>query len=152
MLVKTLLEDNQRELITIQPETSIDESMALMIENKIGCLPVLDINKTLVGILSDKDIFKSIHETGGDFHSLTARDLMTTKVISGILADEVDEVAKVMQKYYIRHIPIIDEGKLVGLISQRDILNYEIESRQTENRYLQQHLDGVHTRDRSADL
>ncbi len=152
MLVKTLLEENQRELIIIKPETSIDDTMALMIENKIGCLLVLDVDKALVGIISDKDIFKSIHETGGEFHSLTAKDLMTTDVISGKLTDEVTDVARIMQKYYVRHIPIIDEGNLVGLISQRDILNYEIERHETDNRYLQQHMDGVHTRDRSADL
>ncbi|RKX22678.1 MAG: hypothetical protein DRP51_01975 [Candidatus Zixiibacteriota bacterium] len=152
MLVKTLLEDKPRELITIEPETTLDDAMALMIEKNIGCLLVLDADKKLQGILSDKDIFKSIYETKGEYHSLRAKDIMTAAVIAGKLTDEVANVAWVMQKNYIRHIPILEEGNVVGLISQRDILKYEIETREMENRYLQQHMDGIHTRDRSADL
>lgn len=152
MLVKTLLEDKSVELITIEPETSIDDAMELMIKNKIGCLMVLDDDKKLKGIISDKDIFKTVHETKGEYHSLMAKDIMTAAVIAGKLTDEVTNIAWVMQKNYVRHIPILDEGNLVGLISQRDILKYEIETRELENRYLQQHMDGVHARDRSADL
>jgi len=152
MLVKTLLEDETKELITITPDTSIDDAMGLMIEKKIGCLLVLDTDKKLEGIVSDKDIFKFIHETKGEYHSLKAKDIMTAAVIAGKPTDEITNIAWVMQKNYIRHIPIIDEGNLVGLVSQRDILKYEIETREIENRYLQQHMDGTHTRDRSADL
>jgi len=152
MLVKTLLEDKPRLLITIEPQKPINDAMALMIEKNIGCLLVLDSKKKLQGILSDRDIFKTIHETKGEYHSLVAKDVMTSAVIAGKLTDEITNIAWVMQKNYIRHIPILDDGDLVGLISQRDILKYEIETREMENRQLQQHMDGIHTRDRSADL
>ena len=152
MLVKTLLEDKPRELITTEPQTSLDVAMGQMIDNNIGCLLVLDSDKKLQGILSDRDIFKSVYKTKGEFQSLKVKDVMTSTVIAGKLTDEVTNAAWVMQKNYIRHIPIVDDGNVVGLVSQRDILKYEIESRELENRYLQQHMDGVHARDRSADL
>ncbi len=152
MLVKTLLENKPGELINIKPETSLDEAMELMLEKNIGCLLVLGSDKYLEGILSDRDIFKSVHKTKGDYHSLKVKDIMTVAVIAGKLTDEVSNIAWVMQKNYIRHIPIVDDNSVVGLVSQRDILKYEIERQELDNRYLQQHMDGIHTRDRSADL
>ncbi len=152
MLVKTLLEDKPHDLITVVPETTLDKAMELMLEKNIGCLMVLGDDKKLQGILSDRDIFKTVHKTKGDFHSLKVKDIMTVAVISGKLTDEVSNIAWVMQKNYIRHIPIVDDNSVVGLVSQRDILKYEIERQEIDNRYLQQHLDGTHTRDRSADL
>jgi signal-transduction protein with cAMP-binding, CBS, and nucleotidyltransferase domain len=152
MLVKTLLEDKPHDLITVVPETTLDEAMEIMLGKNIGSLLVLDSENKLNGILSDRDIFKTVHKTKGDFHSLKVKDIMTVAVISGKLTDEVSNIAWVMQKNYIRHIPIVEDNKVVGLISQRDILKYEIERHELDNRYLQQHLDGVHTRDRSADL
>ena len=152
MLVKILLEEKAGELITVKPETSLNDAMALLIDKNIGCLLVLDTDKKLQGILSDRDVFKSVYKTKGEYHSLKVKDIMTVAVIAGKLTDEVSNVAWVMQKNYIRHIPIVDDGNVVGLVSQRDILKYEIENREIENRYLQQHMDGIHTRDRSADL
>ena len=152
MLVKTLLAEKSRELITINPQTSIDEAMDIMIKNKIGCLLVIDKDETLTGIVSDKDIFKAIHQAKGEYHSLKAEDVMTSAVIVGMPNDELASIAWIMQKNWVRHIPIVDEGNLVGLVSQRDILKYEINARETENRYLQQFMDGIHIRDRSADV
>ncbi|MCP4704530.1 MAG: CBS domain-containing protein [candidate division Zixibacteria bacterium] len=152
MLVKTLLENKPSELITIKPDSSLDDAMTLMIDKNIGSLLVLDDDKILQGILSDRDIFKSVYKTKGEYHSLKIKDVMTSAVISGKLTDEVTNIAWVMQKNYIRHIPIVDEGNVVGLVSQRDVLKYEVEHRKLENRYLQQHMDGVYARDRSADL
>lgn len=152
MLVKTLLEDKPSKLITIEPDSSLDDAMALMIDHNIGSLLVLDTEKNLMGILSDRDIFKAVYKSKGEYHSLKIKNVMTTAVITGKLTDEVSNLAWVMQKNYIRHIPIVDENDVVGLVSQRDILKYEVEHRELENRYLQQHMDGVHTRDRSADL
>ena len=152
MLVKTLLEEKPAELITIKPETSLDDAMALMLEKNIGCLLILDSNKKLAGILSDRDIFKSVYKTKGDYQSMKVKDIMTVAVISGKVTDEVSNIAWVMQKNYIRHIPIVENKDIVGLVSQRDILKYEIERQEIDNRYLQQHMDGTHTRDRSADL
>lgn len=152
MLVKTLLAEKSRELITINPQTSIDEAMDIMIKNKIGCLLIVDKEEKLTGIVSDKDIFKAIHKAKGEYHSLKAEDVMTSAVIVGLPNDELASIAWIMQKNWVRHIPIVDEGNLVGLVSQRDILKYEISARETENRYLQQFMDGIHIRDRSADV
>lgn len=152
MIVKDIIKKNQRNIITAGPSTSVDEAMNLMITNNIGCLPIVDTKGQLIGIVSDKDIFRKIHETGGEYHSLKLEDVMTSAVIVGLPEDKIEYIAGVMNKNYIRHVPILVEEQLVGLISLRDILKVQTNQITIDNRFLQQHLDGIHHRDKSGDI
>lgn len=152
MLVKTLLEAKKREIITVSPSTLIDDAMDLLISNKIGCLPVIEENGRLLGILSDKDIFKKLYETKGDYHSLKVEDVMTTALVVGLPDDDISYIAGVMDKNWIRHVPIVEGEKLIGLVSQRDILKTQAQKTEIENRYLSMYMEGMDSRDLSADL
>jgi CBS domain-containing protein len=151
MLVKTLLANKPREIITTSKKTSVDAAMDLMISNNIGCLPVVDEQGKLIGIVSDKDIFRKIHDTKGQYHDLTVADIMTDALIVGLPDDELAYIAGVMDKNWIRHVPILDGEKLIGLVSQRDIIRTQAEHHEIENRYLNLYIDGLHSRDKSAD-
>ncbi|MEW5924008.1 MAG: CBS domain-containing protein [Candidatus Zixiibacteriota bacterium] len=152
MIAKDLIKKKQKKIITAGPSTSVDEAMNLMISNNIGCLPIIDAKGKLIGIVSDKDIFRKIHETRGDYHSLKLEDVMTSAVIVGLPEDNIEYIAGVMDKNYIRHVPILEQEQLVGLISLRDILKVQTNQIAIENRFLQQHLDGIHQRDKSGDF
>ena len=147
MLVKGLLENKPTEIITTTPSTSIHEAMESLITKGIGCLPVLD-GKDLVGIISDKDIFKRIFETKGDYHSLTVKDVLTAEVIVGLPDDEIEYICGIMEKNSIRHMPIIDGGNMIGIISLRDIIKTQSANTAVENRYA---MDMLARRDRSGD-
>ncbi len=149
MQVKTLLESKPKRIISSNPSMSIDEAMGLLISNKVGCLPVVDNEGKLIGILSDKDIFTKVYQTKGDYQSLRVADLMTTDPIVGLPSDDVEYVAGVMEKNSIRHIPIVDGQRLIGLISQRDIFKTWTVARDLENRYL---MDMLERRDKSGDI
>ena len=151
MLVKTLLANKPREIITSSKKTSLDAAMDLLISNNIGCLPVVDDDGKLIGIISDKDIFRKIHDTKGQYHDLTVGDVMTDALIVGLPDDDIAYIAGVMDKNWIRHVPILDGEKLVGLVSQRDIIRTQAEHHQIENRYLNLYIEGLHSRDKSAD-
>lgn len=151
MLVKNLLESKPRQIVAVKPEVSVDEAMDLLIRNNIGCLPVVNDNGELVGIVSDKDIFKKVHETKGQYHELSVKDLMTTNLIVGLPDDDIMYIAGIMKKNWIRHVPIVEEGTVVGLVSLRDILKTVTKTTDIENRYLKMYMDGLHSRDRSAD-
>ncbi len=151
MLVRTLLESKPREIITARPETSIDEAMELLIKHKISCLPVLDSDDKLVGIVSDKDIFKKIYETKDQYHKLTVGEVMTEALIVGLPSDEISYIAGVMDKNWIRHVPIVDGDKLIGLVSQGDIITMQAEHHEIENRYLNLYIQGLGFRDKSAE-
>lgn len=151
MLVSTLLETKPREIITARPTTTIEEAMELLIKHKISCLPVLESDGKLVGIISDKDIFKKIHETKGNYHSLRIGDVMSTNLIVGLPDDDIEYIAGIMDKNWIRHVPIVSGDKMVGLVSEGDIIKTLTHRKKIENRYLKMYLDGLSSRDMSGD-
>lgn len=151
MLVKTLLDSKKRDIITTRPSVSVDAAMDVLISNEIGCLPVLDDDESLIGIVSDKDVFRKVHETKGDYHSLTVGDLMTTDLIVGLPEDSVDYILGVMSMNWIRHVPIVAGEKVVGLVSLWDVIRATAKNLEIENRYLRLYMDGLHRRDQSGD-
>jgi CBS domain-containing protein len=151
MLVRTLLETKDKDVITVGSEAAIDDAMESLISNNIGCLPVIDEKGRLVGILSDKDIFRKIHESKGDYHALKVSDLMNTDLIVGVPDDDLEYIATVMSQNWIRHVPIVEGERLVGLVSSRDIIKTEAKRTAIENRYLRMYMDGLGSRDRSAE-
>ncbi|MBD3401322.1 CBS domain-containing protein [candidate division GN15 bacterium] len=151
MLVRNLLEQKAREVITTTPTQTIDAAMDLLIKNNIGCLPVLDDAGKLIGIISDKDVFHKIHETNGKYHDLTVAEVMSTELLIGLPSDELEYIAGIMDKNWIRHIPIVEEERIIGLVSQRDIIKMTARHAELENRYLNLYLEGLHHRDKSAD-
>ena len=151
MLVKNLLESKPKEIVSAAPDTSVEDAMDVLIQKNIGCLPVLDDEGELVGIVSDKDIFRKIHETRGEYHALKVVDVMSTNLIVGLPDDDITYIAGIMRKNWIRHVPIVKEGEVIGLVSLRDILMTTSRTTDIENRYLKMYMDGLHTRDRSAD-
>ena len=152
MLVKAILESKSREIVTAKPSMTFDEAMGTLIEKGISCLPVVDDNGDLKGIISDRDIFRKIHETKGDYSSLTVGDVMKESLIVGVPEDDASYITGLMSKNWIRHIPIVEDGKLVGLVSQRDIIVSQAEKKEIENRYLKAYLDDVSGPSRSGDL
>ncbi len=149
MLVKTLLEAKPKQVITAVAETTIEQAMDMLIKNKIGCLPVLDPGKKLVGIISDTDIFKKIHQTKGQYDSLTVQDLMKTELIVGLPDDDINYIAGIMDKNWIRHVPIVEGDNVIGMVSLRDIHKTYVKNKEVENRYL---MDMLEKRDKSGDI
>lgn len=152
MLVRTILEDKGRQLVTCSTETTIKEAMELLINNGIGCLPILNDEQKLVGIVSDKDIFQRIHETEGDYRAVRLSEIMSSDLVVGVPEDTIKYVAKIMDKNWIRHLPIVSGDELIGLVSQRDIIKTQVENIKAENRYLRLYTDPLGSRDKSSDL
>ncbi|MEA1981575.1 MAG: CBS domain-containing protein [candidate division Zixibacteria bacterium] len=151
MLVKNTLEQLNKKIVTASSKMTIEEAMDLLITNKIGCLPVLNDGNQIVGILSDKDIFHKIHETKGDYKHLKVEDIMTTEVVVGIPEDEINTIANIMDNNWIRHVPIVKDDKMVGLLSIGDVNRAQMESTKIENRYLKLYTGGMGSRDKSSD-
>jgi len=151
MLVKNILAEKSGELITASPGTSLDEGMKLLIEHGIACLLVTDDNEKLVGIVSDRDIFKKVYETKGEYHKLRLEDIMTSALIVGLPTDKIANIAWIMEKNYIRHIPIVEGDKLIGIVSERDIIKHQTDKIEIENRYLTTYMEDIHHRDMSGD-
>jgi len=142
MLVKDLLKKKEREVITIEPSVKILEAMGKLIDDKISCLLVMDSADKLTGIVSDKDIFHTVYKDRENFHEYTVSDIMTTDLIIGLLDDDINYIAGIMTQNRVRHVPILEKDKLVGLISIGDIIKAQMKYMQIENRYLKLYIDG----------
>lgn len=149
MLVKGILEGKSQKVITARPDTTLEQAMEMLILNKIGCLPVVDDDDKLAGIVSDKDIFEKIYETKGQYHSLKLEHVMSSQLIIGLPTDDIDYIAGIMEKNWIRHVPIVEGEKVIGIISQRDIHRTYVRNKEVENRYL---MDMLEKRDKSGDI
>jgi CBS domain-containing protein len=142
MLVSEILAANSRPLITAAVSTTIHEAMDLMIEHKISCLLVVNEHRRLVGIVSDKDIFRLAHTSPNNFVNHTVWDVMTEGVMTALPSDDIYQVAALMTRYRFRHVPIVENEHLIGLISIGDIVKAQLDSMQDENSQLRKYISG----------
>ncbi len=144
MFVRDLLRSSPRDIITVDPSTGVLEAMETLITNKIGCLPVMNKEGKLLGILDDQDIFRAVYENREKFEEFTASDLMTADLIIGMPEDDLNYIAGLMAKNDIRYIPIMEEKKMIGLVSPGDVVKAQMTHIEIENRYLKMYMEGTH--------
>jgi CBS domain-containing protein len=121
MKVSTMLATKGNKLISITPEQSVKEAVALLDRYNIGALVVLDENGVLTGIFSERDVVRQlIHQN--DLLSQPVRNLMTAEVVTCMPQDDLMSVASVMTERRFRHLPVLDNGELLGIISIGDVL------------------------------
>ena len=116
--------------MTKGPE-SIDESATLadaarkMVQLDVGALPISDTDDRLVGMLTDRDIVVKATPPGADPAATTAGELMQTASVVVIEADRsIDEAVELMMQHQVRRLPVVDDGALVGMLSQADVCRY----------------------------
>lgn len=124
MKVRSILAKKGMNVITITPDKTIREAVALLTEKNIGALVVVAENKQPVGILSERDIIRHA-ATNEEVFSCTVAELMTKQLITGLPNDDAFSIAHTMTEKRFRHMPILEDGKLVGIISQGDIMKAE---------------------------
>jgi len=138
MNIARILATKGMNVITIRPEQSIGEAIALLAKRNIGALVAVDEAGKPVGILSERDIVRAAAKNEQVF-SQTVSELMTKNVIVGMPQDDLRAVAHTMTERRFRHLPIMDEGKLIGIVSigdvvkaQRDQYEGEVDTLQTQ--------------------
>ena len=123
-------------VVTIGPDASVDDAVALLLRHHISGLPVVDDNKRLLGIITEYNLLQAI--TRADFKTELVRSVMNVDVMT------VDEntiplkVVGIMQKHKIRRVPVLRNGELVGIISRRDILRYVRENEEVLRGFLEE--------------
>jgi CBS domain-containing protein len=113
------------DVITVDRSTPIYDALEILLENDITGLPVVNDNKTLVGIITEKDILKLLSVLEND--TATVEDFMTKEVMSIDQQEDLIAVCECLIKNNFRRIPIISKGKLTGIISRKDIIKYILE-------------------------
>ncbi len=137
MKIRDILKEKGREVITIHTDAGIADIAYVMMTNKIGALLVEEEGK-LAGIVTERDIVFVLGETGGGLAGLTAADIMVKKenLIVAELDDDSDQVMAVMIQKNIRHMPVMEEGEIIGVLSIRDVVKAHVKKLQAQVHFL----------------
>lgn len=142
MKVRELLKTKGNRVVTIQPQETLVEASRRLTENSIGALLVLALDSTIEGIVSERDLVKVCANQNGNLGASLVRDAMSTNLLIGVPEDEVDYILGIMTLNRIRHVPIMDQGKLLGIISIGDVVKARIQETEVKSRYLEEYIFG----------
>lgn len=127
--VADILEVKGHEVWTVAPDATVYEALQIMADKGIGAVVVLDGDR-LAGIMSERDYARKVILLGKASRETTVREIMTDKVVAVFPHTSVDECMAIMTQRRIRHLPVVDQGKLVGLISIGDVVKAIISEQQ----------------------
>lgn len=127
MRVGQILKSKGTRILSIRLRESVAAAAKLMVAENIGALVVTDVvlteGSTVVGMLSERDIVRALVASGQDIMKLPVEKLMTKKLISCDPNDDLADVMEKMDRHGIRHLPVLDEHTLVGVLSVRDVIH-----------------------------
>lgn len=127
--VKQLLDGKGYQVWTVSPDQSVLDAIKLMAEKGVGALVVVDGGK-VVGIITERDYARKVILQERSSRTTPVRDIMTTRVICTHLANTAEECMAVMTDKRVRHLPVMDDGQLVGMISIGDLVKSIIDHQQ----------------------
>jgi CBS domain-containing protein len=140
MNVQAVLETKGHEVVTTRAETSVADVCRLLQRRRIGAVPVVDDAGRILGIISERDIVAGLSEHGAVVVGLSADALMSRQVRHCQPGDSIAEIMAVMTNRRVRHLPVIDEGRLCGLISIGDVVKARLDEAALEVDSLRQYV------------
>jgi CBS domain-containing protein len=142
MKIKEITRINGREIVTVGPNDTVTQAIDKLFNHKIGALPVCEADGKLVGIISERDILKGLHQRSKDVTSARVRDLMTREVIVGVPEDDLEEILKTMTEKGVRHLPVMVGPRVIGMLSIRDVIEERLTECHAQVRYLNDYIAG----------
>ena len=126
MKINAILATKGMNVVTIRPEQSVREAIAILSKHNIGVLVVVNASAGVVGILSERDVVRRAAHNEHIFDRAVS-ELMTKKVITGSPGDDLDPVLKTMTEKHFRHLPIVENDKLVGIVTLGDMVKARLD-------------------------
>ncbi|GAA2658089.1 MULTISPECIES: CBS domain-containing protein [Nonomuraea] len=140
MLIGTILRNKGSEVATVRPDATVRELLASLAEHNIGAVVVSDDGSTIAGIVSERDVVRKLNDRGAGVLDATVAEIMTSEVRTCAPDANVDDLRRTMTTHRIRHVPVIDSGRLVGIVSIGDVVKSAIEELETEKASLVDYL------------
>ncbi|MDJ0945409.1 MAG: CBS domain-containing protein [Kiloniellales bacterium] len=142
MLVRHIVSVSGAGVATARPDATIADAAKLLKERNIGALVVTTEDGRLAGILSERDLVRGLPDHGADLLALKVKDRMTAEVTTCSPDDRVDGIMKLMTDGRFRHLPVVEDGKLVGIVSIGDVVKSRLEELESETTTLRQYIAG----------
>jgi CBS domain-containing protein len=142
MSVRAILEAKGSQVATVPADATIRVALDKLKIGNYGALVVSDDGETVQGIISERDIVRAMAEHGNDLLTTPVARLMTRQVHTCRLSDKVKELMGVMTRHRIRHVPVVEDGRLCGLISIGDVVKTRVDELETETSVLRDYIGG----------
>jgi CBS domain-containing protein len=139
MTVRAILDTKGHNVLSVGPETKLAAVIKLLGERKIGAVLVMS-NGRMEGILSERDIVRMLGERGAAVLDAPVSEVMTRKVVSCREKDTVAAIMEMMTNGKFRHLPVVEDERVVGLISIGDVVKWRVQEYENEQEALQQYI------------
>ncbi|HXS85873.1 MAG TPA: CBS domain-containing protein [Mycobacterium sp.] len=126
-------------VVTINPEATVAELLAGLAEHNIGAMVVAGPDG-LKGIVSERDVVRQLHAHGASLLSQPVEKIMTSMISTCSKSDTVDSLTLLMTEHRVRHVPVLEDGKLIGIVSIGDVVKTRMEELESEHEQLQSYI------------
>ena len=139
MRIADVLSNKGAAVATIAPETTVSQLLASLAALNIGAMVVVGPDG-LAGIVSERDVVRELHKRGGGLLGQPVSEIMTTVLATCTPRDTVDHIVVLMTQNRVRHVPVLDDGRLAGIVSIGDVVKTRMEELETEQQHLQDYI------------
>jgi CBS domain-containing protein len=139
MRIADVLRNKGAAVVTINPDATVRELLAGLAEQNIGAMVVVGA-EGVVGIVSERDVVRQLHSHGASLMSRPISKIMTSTIATCTKSDSVDAVSALMTNNRVRHVPVLDGKKLIGIVSIGDVVKTRMEELEAEQRQLQSYI------------
>jgi CBS domain-containing protein len=140
MTVARILAEKGREVVTTQPHRTLKEVVELLAAKGVGAVVVSDASMSVLGILSERDVVRVIAQNGAAALDNQVSRYMTPKVITVTRDDTVDHLMQTMTQGRFRHLPVVEDGRLIGIVSIGDVVKRHVDALDTERQALKEYI------------
>lgn len=139
MRIADVLKNKGTAVVTISPQATVTELLAGLAEMNIGAMVVVG-DTGLAGIVSERDVVRQLHKRGSSLLAQPVSEIMTSVVATCTPRDTVDHLNVLMTQNRVRHIPVLDDGRLAGIVSIGDVVKTRMEELEAEQQQLQAYI------------
>ncbi len=140
MTIKAILAHKGSDVVTIEPTASLAEAATLLAQRRIGALIVYGPDRRIGGIVSERDIVRAVAERGAAALDQPVGQVMTRKVVTCPLSETIHSIMERMTAGKFRHVPVLDNGQLVGIVSIGDVVKHRVAEMERESAALQEYI------------
>ncbi len=140
MTVKAIVSRKGSDVVTIEPTVDLAAAVKLMSERRIGAVVIIDVDRRVAGILSERDIVRALARRGPAVLGETVEAVMTRKVVTCTQDDTVGAIMEQMTAGKFRHLPVVEDGRLAAIISIGDVVKHRLEEVERESDALREYI------------
>jgi CBS domain-containing protein len=140
MTVKAILSNKGSNVTTIEPAATLESGIRILAEREIGALVVLDAQQRVIGVLSERDIVRALAERGASALTEPLARVMTRKVSTCTQSETVKSIMKQMTECKFRHVPVVEQERLVGIVSIGDVVKHTLMEMRHESEALHDYI------------